>query len=520
VDLSIVDAPFNPEVFYSGSKNQWELPERLNEYENWVREKGSPRLIKFLEYLKEHNPKVYAYHLIQAIELLATYRLLSMEGSLILHCDPILTLAASIEIGKGIFGEACFQKNITWARGSQHSDAKGLARDHECLLHFTKHPKDYILNQPRIPLKNDQRFSLDDNDGKGPYRLESVLASRSLSGGGYSQELDGHRFNLKMPPAKVSELRAAGEFLITSKGVPKRKKYQSEAAEDKPLTDVWTDISILGMPKSERMPFRTQKPEKLYQRLLEMHSNPGSLVLDSNGGSGTTAVVAEKLGRYSITIEKDVTSFQMSLDRLQKTDPGCKQRITIRVIPDDLEAAIYLRKLDTVGYGAGQIPATRQYEQWRTQTCAEKYSRWIPSSKPFDGHVSFVDNRGCCKSIVLEAKSQTLTPGEFRNARQKAERDRRVGVIFLVPEDVSKTIRNEALQLEPYIYRDNQGNQLEIPAVQIITDEQYFQGIRPILPPCLLKDGMFLSTPIFQSPACTQAPDDEDSSFKLLFASA
>ena len=61
-------------------------------------------------------------------------------------------------------------------------------------------------------------------------------------------------------------------------------------------SDVWYIATINGMAK-ERLNYATQKPEALLERIIKASSNEGDLVCDFFGGSGTTAAVAEKLGR-------------------------------------------------------------------------------------------------------------------------------------------------------------------------------------------------------------------------------
>ncbi len=71
-------------------------------------------------------------------------------------------------------------------------------------------------------------------------------------------------------------------------------------------SNIWTDITIpfWSMPENTNHP--TQKPEKLIAKLVLASSNQGDLVLDPFLGSGTTAVVAKKLGRLYCGIEQDV----------------------------------------------------------------------------------------------------------------------------------------------------------------------------------------------------------------------
>ena len=65
-----------------------------------------------------------------------------------------------------------------------------------------------------------------------------------------------------------------------------------------PVTDWWTDIKVpTGPANKEKVGYPTQKPEALLERIIKVSSNEGDIIADFFGGSGTTAAVAEKLGR-------------------------------------------------------------------------------------------------------------------------------------------------------------------------------------------------------------------------------
>lgn len=66
-------------------------------------------------------------------------------------------------------------------------------------------------------------------------------------------------------------------------------------------SDVWNDIDFY----EEKRYHPTQKPLKLIERLIEVSSNPGDLVMDPFGGSGSTLIAAEHLGRKSYLVELD-----------------------------------------------------------------------------------------------------------------------------------------------------------------------------------------------------------------------
>lgn len=74
-------------------------------------------------------------------------------------------------------------------------------------------------------------------------------------------------------------------------------------------------VEKLG-PKQHIHP--TEKPVGLIERLMEMSTDPGDLVVDPFSGSGSTAVAAQRLGRSAIGIEKDPVHYRRSLPRLDQ----------------------------------------------------------------------------------------------------------------------------------------------------------------------------------------------------------
>lgn len=70
-------------------------------------------------------------------------------------------------------------------------------------------------------------------------------------------------------------------------------------------SNLWTDLTVPFWSMPENTDHPTQKPEKLLAKLILASTNPGDLVLDPFLGSGTTSVVAKKLGRRYIGIELD-----------------------------------------------------------------------------------------------------------------------------------------------------------------------------------------------------------------------
>ena len=76
-----------------------------------------------------------------------------------------------------------------------------------------------------------------------------------------------------------------------------RKKVYLDELTGPPVSDIWTDEQVSPIQASESLHYLTQKPEALLERIIRASSNEGDLVADFFCGSGTTAAVAEKLGR-------------------------------------------------------------------------------------------------------------------------------------------------------------------------------------------------------------------------------
>ncbi len=122
---------------------------------------------------------------------------------------------------------------------------------------------------------------------------------------------------------------------ITSKGGLRQKSYLSgkpgKVPEDWwPYKEVGSNDEAKNEIKalfSEEVPFDTPKPERLLERIIHISTNPGDIVLDCFAGSGTTAAVAQKMGRRWVTCELSNSNFYTyDLPRLTKVvndeDPG------------------------------------------------------------------------------------------------------------------------------------------------------------------------------------------------------
>ncbi|MCC6465979.1 MAG: site-specific DNA-methyltransferase, partial [Planctomycetes bacterium] len=122
---------------------------------------------------------------------------------------------------------------------------------------------------------------------------------------------------------KMEEMYKAGRVVQPSPGaVPRYKRYLDEMP-GVPLQDLWLDVNAINSQAIEAVGYATQKPEPLLERIIKVSSNAGDIVLDCFCGSGTTAAVAEKLGRRWIACDLGRYAIHTTRKRLLEI-PDCK----------------------------------------------------------------------------------------------------------------------------------------------------------------------------------------------------
>lgn len=128
---------------------------------------------------------------------------------------------------------------------------------------------------------------------------------------------------------RIEQLYKEGRLIQSKTGTDWRYKRYLDEMPGVPLQSLWLDIAPLQSQSGERTDYATQKPERLLERILSISTNTDSLVADFNGGSGTTAAVAEKLGRRWITSDLGKTACMIMRKRLidQEAKPFLYQAI-------------------------------------------------------------------------------------------------------------------------------------------------------------------------------------------------
>lgn len=248
-------------------------------------------------------------------------RLLADRGSLYFHIGVDASAYVRVLLDE-IFGRDRFRSEIVWKRQSAHSDTKQGRKQHgqihDVILFYTK-GMDWTWN----PLYTPYDESYTDNfyrhveEGTGRrYRLGDLTGPGGEAKGNPRYEVMGVTRYWRFSPKRMAALIGEGRVLQSSPGgVPSYKRYLDEMP-GVPLQDIWTDLPPVGPQAREDTGYDTQKPEKLIERIIQTSSTPGDLVADFFLGSGTTAVVAEKLGRRWIGVDFGKTGIQVSRTRL------------------------------------------------------------------------------------------------------------------------------------------------------------------------------------------------------------
>ncbi|MDE5615561.1 MAG: site-specific DNA-methyltransferase [Alphaproteobacteria bacterium] len=232
--------------------------------------------------------------------------LLSEQGSIYVHCDWHAGHYLKT-ILDDIFGKRNFLNEIVWWRAAtvgRMSAEKQRKWDmvSDTLFVYTKSGR-HIFNQQRKNLAAHQA------DAYSKIESETGRRYKLVTLGNYSEK-------------SISEMEQLGLIETTSTGSRYKKYYLDEASEV--IGNLWTDISVSTAVKAkESVGYNTQKPEALLERIIKASSNENSIVADFFGGSGTTAAVAEKLGRRWITSDLGKPSTMIMRKRLIDI-PDCK----------------------------------------------------------------------------------------------------------------------------------------------------------------------------------------------------
>lgn len=214
----------------------------------------------------------YIFYLKERI--LESKRLLKDTGSIFLHCDNKASHYIKVMLDD-IFGFENFRSEIIWTYKRWSNSKNGLLNSHQTIFFYSK-SKNYKFNKI---LTN---YSPTTN-------IDQILQDRIRNDIGKT----------------VYKTNSNGDIIFTNekKGVP--------------LSDVW-EIPFLNPKAKERVGYPTQKPILLLERIIDISTNEGDIILDPFCGSGTTLVAALLKSRQYIGIDKSLDAIQLSKQRLNE----------------------------------------------------------------------------------------------------------------------------------------------------------------------------------------------------------
>ena len=327
VDLIYIDPPFDSKADYRTKVN---LPsprpqnpviagltrnladnQMLNQVQHdSIEIEQKPTVIEQFAYSDTWSDGTASYLAMITPRLILMRELLSDSGSIYVHLDWHVGHYVKI-VMDDIFGKDNFMNEIIWLRDSAGKGAKGTSRqwsrENDHLMLYGKTDKSYFSQVYKEELTNIQlkEYIYSDPDGR---------AFKKVTLGDYSK-------------ISIERMRTENLIYTTSTGRDYKKYYLDEAQF--PIGSNWIDIINLSKGQKEKVGYDTQKPEKLLQRIIQASCSEKGLVADFNGGSGTTAAVAEKLGRRWITTDLGKPACMIMRKRLidQKAKPFLYQAI-------------------------------------------------------------------------------------------------------------------------------------------------------------------------------------------------
>ena len=210
---------------------------------------------------KAYSDRKQGAHFLEFLRrrLILAREVLADDGSIYVHMDPKMSHYVRAILDE-VFGKNSFVNEIIWSYKSGGASRRYFARKHDNILFYAKTPR-YIFH-PQEEKSYNRNYK--------PYNFKGVPEYQDEHGLWYTM------VNMK---------------------------------------DVW-NIDMVGRSSGERIDYPTQKPEALLARIIEASTDPGDLVMDFFGGSGTTMAVAEKLGRRWITCDLGKLSYLTMQKRL------------------------------------------------------------------------------------------------------------------------------------------------------------------------------------------------------------
>lgn len=270
--------------------------------------------------------------------------LLSSDGSIWITLDDNEVYYCKVLMDE-IFGRKNFVGSIIWEKAdSPKMDPKFFSTRHDTILVYAKEINTLKLNREEsneIP----EHYNKVDANGKKYY-----LKPMRVMGGNVSESLfypmiapdgtevlpissKGQKTCWRWSKKKVEKESNRIEWVNGKNGWSLYFRIYADTIKGTPIQTIWThqEAGSNRTSKAEinalfgQNVFATPKPEKLIYKVINATTNPGDLILDSFLGSGTTAAVAQKMGRRYIGIELGDHAYTHCVPRLKMVTDGTDQ---------------------------------------------------------------------------------------------------------------------------------------------------------------------------------------------------
>jgi adenine-specific DNA-methyltransferase len=326
VDLIYIDPPFDSKADY---RTKVSLP--------GVELEQKPTVIEQFAYSDTWSDGTASYLAMITPRLVLMRELLTGTGSIYVHLDWHVGHYVKIVLDE-IFGKSNLVNEIIWQRTSAQSNPKRFGNVHDSIYWYAKGNNYHWapLFEPLSDQHIDANYGFKDADGD--FKLADLTGkgqgpARTFGDRGVLQPGSGRHWPSQ---ETIDDLLAQEKVYWTGNGKPYRKLYLHET-DGRLIQSIWTDVKGFRGAAIEAVGYATQKPEKLLDRIIQASCPSNGLIADFNGGSGTTAAVAEKLGRRWITTDLGKPACMIMRKRL--IDQGAKPFLYQAIGDYQVEAA-------------------------------------------------------------------------------------------------------------------------------------------------------------------------------------
>ncbi|CAC9644857.1 DNA methyltransferase, partial [bacterium endosymbiont of Bathymodiolus sp. 5 South] len=261
--------------------------------------------------------------------------LLSEDGVIFVQCDDNEQAYLKVLMDE-IFERDNFVNNIIWHKKNVvQNDAKYFNENHDHILVFCKIKTHWKPNLLKRTKEMDARYSNPDNDPKGKWTSVALQAKSGTKDNVYKIEfpngVEWSPVEGTYPRLNKQSLQLAYDenrlwFGKTGTNIPRLKKYLNEVKKGLISNTIFANESSGSTQQGKeelkkilkQNIFTTPKPEKLLEKIIQIATKKGDLVLDYHLGSGTTCAVAHKMGRQYIGIEQMDYIEDIAVKRMQK----------------------------------------------------------------------------------------------------------------------------------------------------------------------------------------------------------